>query len=123
MPQRRDNAGAVCNSGDRLQCRPNYYSLFIICLFELGHPNDLRPTATPTARAKKSVDEHIFNSSQSTSLTFIICLFELGHPNDLRPTATPTARANWNIIAMLYLNVPIKYSFISCKVRSPQTAK
>ena len=52
-----------------------------------------RPTATPTARAKKSVDEQIFNSSQSTSLTFIICLFELGHPNDLRPTATPTARA------------------------------
>ena len=32
---------------------------------------------------KKSVDEQIFNSSQSTSLTFIICLFELGHPNDL----------------------------------------
>ena len=70
MPQRRDNAGAVCNSGDRLQRRP------------------LVP--------KKSVDEQIFNSSQSTSLTFIICLFELGHPNDLRPTATPTACAKIN---------------------------
>ena len=57
MPQRRDNAGAVCNSGDRLQRRP------------------LVP--------KKSVDEQIFNSSQSTSLTFIICLFKLGHPSDL----------------------------------------
>ena len=29
----------------------------------------------------------------------------------------------WNNIAMLYLNVPIKYSFLFCKVRSPQTAK
>ena len=58
-----------------------------------SRPPERRPTATPTARAKKSVDEQIFNSSQSTSLTFIICLFELGHPNDLRPTATPTARA------------------------------
>ena len=32
---------------------------------------------------KKSVDEQIFNLSQSTSLTFIICLFELGDPSDL----------------------------------------
>ena len=30
---------------------------------------------------KKSVDEQIFNSSQSTLITSIICLFELGHAN------------------------------------------
>ena len=48
-----------------------------------SRPPERRPTATPTARAKKSVDEQIFNSSQSTSLTFIICLFEMGHPSDL----------------------------------------
>ena len=30
---------------------------------------------------KKSVDEQIYNSSQSTLITSIICLFELGHAN------------------------------------------
>ena len=46
-----------------------------------SRPPKRRPTATPTARAKKSVDEQIFDSSQSTLITSIICLFELGHAN------------------------------------------
>ena len=47
-----------------------------------SRPPEWRPTATPTARAKKkSVDEQIFNSSQLTLITSIICLFELGHAN------------------------------------------
>ena len=46
-----------------------------------SRPPEQRPTATATARAKKSVDEQIFNSSQSTLINSIICLFELGHAN------------------------------------------
>ena len=75
MTEKKNNGGGGTGKKEKIMMK------IVATNVVASRPPERRPTATPTLVPKKSVDEQIFNLSQSTLITSIICLFELGHAN------------------------------------------